>query len=306
MRKRLSAIAITILMIVMLIGNTVSANSPMPIWAYFKVKGLPEDTEWVFEILVEPDETRGNLSPEYMESRKESLKDSYGEVFERSEEAFDEYAQEHNLSRTYLQTYCLNTNKTKPNEFRYDELPIAFGSRYLIALYLPATDELCVSELIEHQRSIENYFIIDCSDIERGSLNVYSPNPNQYRVVSIATRLVFTVVVETLIAFLFFGVRNKKFLAYIAFINLLSNLSFNLIFNRGSLLGLHLFAELALGMLVTIGEVFVIIVESVLYQAYGGNGFKDKGQSWGFSVAANIVSAIGGLIFFFYFDSLIW
>ena len=72
MRKRLSAIAITVLMIVMLIGNTVSANSPMPIWAYFKVKGLPEDTEWVFEILVEPDETRGNLSPEYLESRMNS------------------------------------------------------------------------------------------------------------------------------------------------------------------------------------------------------------------------------------------
>ncbi len=310
----------TMLLIVLLCGNVVLANGMPSPFAYFKMRGISEDTEWYMGLLfdAEPDSDSSSTEPVSNDTNDttDKLVERHGENVLEAIDVFEIYAEENGLN--YIEQ-SIKSSKSQATQihsngaiafepFGYtDEVgTVSNYSRYRIAVYLPKTGELAVSEQMSNilQKDSSRYFI-DCSDMSDGILKIYAPDPSRYRNIDIVSRMVFTILVETLIAFLGFKIRDKKFLIFIAVINLISNGIFNLVwleFYAGRWSD-HL---ISFGSKVFWGEIAVFVIEGIIYAMYGEKGFKKKSDAWSFSFVANLISAIGSIVFFMYFDSLIW
>lgn len=306
----------TMLLIVLFCGNAVLANGMPSPFAYFKMRGISEDTKWYMGLLTDEEPDSDNASSEAVSTDTNKLVERHGEEVLEAIDVFETYVEENGLN--YIEQ-SIKSSKSQASAIHSDGA-IAFEpfgytdevgkvddyGRYRIAVYLPETGEFAVSEpmsnILEHDSS--RYFI-DCSDMSDGILKIYAPDPSHYRNIDIVTRMVFTILVETLTAFIGFKIRDKKFLLFIAVINLISNGIFNLVwfeFYAGRWSD-HL---ISFGSKVFWGEIAVFLIEAIIYALYGEKGFKKKNDPWSFSFFANLFSAIGSIMFFMHFDSLIW
>jgi hypothetical protein len=310
----------TMLLIVLFYGNAVLANGMPSPFAYFKMRGISEDTEWYMGLLIDEEPEADVPSDESVSADTNDITDKlverHGEDVIAAIDAFSIYAEENGLN--YIEQSS-KSSRSQATE-RHSNGAIAFEpfgyidevgkvddyGRYRIAVYFPETGELAVSEPMSNilERDSSRYFI-DCSDMSDGALKIYAPDPSHYRNIDIVTRMVFTILVETLTAFIGFKIRDKKFLLFIAVINLISNGIFNLVwleFYAGRWSD-HL---ISFGSKVFWGEVAVFVIEGIIFAMYGEKGFKKANDPWSFSFFANLFSAIGSIMFFMHFDSLIW
>ena len=333
-RTRIAAALVSALLVVFLFGNVVLANGMPTPSEYFKVIGNPDNDIWIMEILTdeppkEVDELYDYPNDRYRdevdtseEERIEDLCGIYGEDVRDAHSVFAEYAASQGLNCTLIvdSNYTIRAGITEkavislgPPEFGFHgSFLYSDKSCYRFAFYFPKTGEMVITEPIGDKLSETRRFIIDLSERSEGSeLSLHTPAQYLYRTMDLVTRMIFTMIVETLVAIVLFKVREKRFLLYIAIVNLFSNGIFNILTSCYNSVGWDSYIAGPVFLLkMFVGELIVFVVEAVIWTQYykicDRPGFLKTWQSWLYSFVANSISAIGSVFIFFYFDSLIW
>ena len=113
---------------------------------------------------------------------------------------------------------------TGSDEFRWGYYP---PSPFKILLYFPKSDSFVVSGIYERY-AFDSYYAVDVS--ESGVLTARKTYDYTWELISLAARIVITILVELLIAFLF-GLRGKKQLQLLAVVNVVTQVVLNVLLN---------------------------------------------------------------------------
>lgn len=178
------------------------------------------------------------------------------------------------------ETHQLNWTYYPPNKFK-------------ILLYFPQTDRYFMSDSYERY-AFDSYYTVDIiSDMYAGQMIKAEKSYNYtWEIISLAARVAATILIEILIAFLFFY-REKSALRFIAAVNVFTqivlNVGLNIVnYNKGSMAFVFYFI---------VFEVVVFALEAVIYTWFIKN-FTDKtnaAKSTAYAFAANLASFAIGL-----------
>lgn len=165
---------------------------------------------------------------------------------------------------------------------------------FRVAIYVPQTQELMVSEGIYDRYAFSSGYKLDLSKADEGDDGmVQMPLSRDYglgeEVLGFAVRLLFTLAVELLLALVFY--RKKEQLLVILVVNVCTQVGLNVLLGvTNYLMG----PWSAIGNLLW-GELVVLLVEAVIYEKklpkYGGA----PGRAVGYAIAANLLSCILGI-----------
>ena len=114
------------------------------------------------------------------------------------------------------ETNQLNWTYYPPNPFK-------------ILLYFPETDTFYVSPIYERY-AFDSYFTVDLSDYDTSPITAHKSYDYTWELISLAARIVLTIALELAIA-LFFGYREKKALAFLAIVNVITQVTLNVALN---------------------------------------------------------------------------
>lgn len=164
---------------------------------------------------------------------------------------------------------------------------------FKILLYFPETDSFYVSPIYERY-AFDSYFSVDLSEFEQSeAISAEKSYDHTWELISLAARIVLTIILELVIALLF-GYRRKKQFAFIAVVNIITQIGLNVLlniinYNQGQWSFTFFYVLL---------EMAIIVVEAVLFAALMQK-FSDapqkKGKAIGYAFAANIASFALGL-----------
>ena len=166
--------------------------------------------------------------------------------------------------------------------------PISFK----ILLYFPETDSFYVSPVYERY-AFDSYFTVDLSAYDTAPIMAHQSYDYTWELVSLAARIVLTIALELGIALLF-GYREKKVLACLAVVNIITqvtlNVALNIInYNSGSMIFTFSYV---------LFEILVFAIEAVAYavliRKYSSKVQK-KGRAVGYAFIANAASFALGL-----------
>ena len=167
-------------------------------------------------------------------------------------------------------------------------------SKFKILLWFPETDTYFVSDIYERY-AFDSYYTVDISEDMSANSKLTAEKSYNYtwEIISLAARIVATILLEILIAFIF-GYRERKAIRFIAFVNIITqvglNVALNIInYNSGSMAFVFFFILL---------EIVVFIAEAVIY-ALLLKGFTSKTADYlkttAYAFAANAASFAVGL-----------
>ena len=165
-------------------------------------------------------------------------------------------------------------------------------STFKILLYFPVTDTFYVSPVYERY-AFDSYFTVDLSDYDTDQILASKSYDFSGELISLTARIVFTIALELGIALLF-GYREKKVLAFLAVINIITqvtlNVALNIInYNSGALTFTFSYV---------LFEILVFAIEAVAYvvllRKFSGKEQK-KGRAVGYAFIANVASFALGL-----------
>ena len=114
------------------------------------------------------------------------------------------------------ETNQLNWTYYPPNPFK-------------ILLYFPETDTFYVSDIYERY-AFDSYFTVDLSEYATSPITARQSYDFTWELISLAARIVLTIALELAIA-LFFGYREKKALAFLAIVNVITQVTLNVALN---------------------------------------------------------------------------
>ena len=114
------------------------------------------------------------------------------------------------------ETNQLNWTYYPPNPFK-------------ILLYFPETDTFYVSDIYERY-AFDSYFTVDLSEYATSPITAHQSYDYTWELISLAVRIVLTIVLELAIALLF-GYREKKALAFLAIVNVITQVTLNVALN---------------------------------------------------------------------------
>ena len=114
------------------------------------------------------------------------------------------------------ETNQLNWTYYPPNPFK-------------ILLYFPETDSFYVSPIYERY-AFDSYFTVDLSDYDVSPITAHQSYDYTWELISLAARIVLTIALELAIALLF-GYREKKALAFLAIVNVMTQVTLNVALN---------------------------------------------------------------------------
>ena len=187
----------------------------------------------------------------------------------------------------FLQTWWDCSENNKLNWTYYPPTP------FKILLYFPETDSFYVSPIYERY-AFDSYFSVDLSEFEQSeAISAEKSYDHTWELISLAARIVLTIILELAIALLF-GYRQKKQFAFIAVVNIITQIGLNVLlniinYNQGQWSFTFFYVLL---------EMAIIAVEAVLFAALMQK-FSDapqkKGKAIGYAFAANIASFALGL-----------
>ena len=100
---------------------------------------------------------------------------------------------------------------------------------FKILLYFPETDTFYVSPVYERY-AFDSYFTVDLSDYDTTPISAEKSYDFTWELISLAARIVLTIALELAIA-LFFGYREKKALAFLAIVNVITQVTLNVALN---------------------------------------------------------------------------
>lgn len=165
-------------------------------------------------------------------------------------------------------------------------------SPFKILLYFPESDSFYVSPVYE-MYAFDSYFTVDLSDVRGNVLAARKSYDYTWELVSLAARILLTILLELAVALLF-GYREKKDLTFLAVVNLITQLLLNLVlnlvnYNSGPLAFTLIFFPL---------ELAVFAIEAALYVprlSACGARVHAKGRAAAYAFAANAASYAAGL-----------
>ena len=162
---------------------------------------------------------------------------------------------------------------------------------FKILLYFPEQDLFCVSPICERY-AFHSYFTADLSAYETGGMEVRTSYDCTWEVISLAARALLTIALELGIARLF-GYRGRRVLAFLAVVNVVTQLGLNIALNFINYTSGPLMFALSYVLL----ELAVFAVEAVLYacllQRYGGGYTRRRAVVY--ALCANAASFTVGL-----------
>ena len=163
---------------------------------------------------------------------------------------------------------------------------------FKILLYFPETDSFYVSPIYERY-AFDSYFTVDLSAYDTAPIMAHQSYDYTWELISLAARIVLTIILELGIALLF-GYREKKVLACLAVVNIVTqvtlNVALNIInYNSGSM---------SFTFSYVLFEILVFAIEAAAYAALVGkcsSKVQKKGRAVGYAFIANVASFALGL-----------
>ena len=132
---------------------------------------------------------------------------------------------------------------------------------FKILLYFPETDSFYVSDIYERY-AFDSYFTVDLSEYATTPITARQSYDFTWELISLAARIVLTIIMELAIA-LVFGYREKKTLAFLAIVNVITqvtlNVALNIINYKSGSMGFT-FAFVCM-------EILVFAIEAISYKA---------------------------------------
>lgn len=187
----------------------------------------------------------------------------------------------------FLQEFwnCSNTNQLNWTYFPPEN--------FKVLLYFPATDSFYVSQVYERY-AFDSYFTVDLSDYDNDPFTAQQFYDYTWEIISLIARIVLTIALELGIALLF-GYREKRVLAFLASINVVTQIALNVALN---VINYHSGA-LSSTVSYVVFEILVFAVEAVAYAALV-NRFsaeeQKKGRAVAYAFVANAASFACGLL----------
>lgn len=165
-------------------------------------------------------------------------------------------------------------------------------SPFKILLYFPETDTFYVSPVYERY-AFDSYFTVDLSAYDTDPIMAHQSYDYTWEMISLVARIVLTIALELAIALLF-GYREKKLLAFLAVINIVTqvtlNVALNIInYNSGSMNFTFSYV---------LYEILVFAIEAIAYAVLMKKFSKKeqkKGRAVGYAFVANAASFAFGL-----------
>ena len=178
---------------------------------------------------------------------------------------------------------------------------------FKILLYYPETDTFAISGIYESY-AFDSYFSVDLNQIDSitGSQDTVLIAEKDYHygweLISLACRIVLTILLEIGIAFLF-GFREKRLIAFIAGVNIVTqvilNVKLNIIhYHNGNLSFIFYYFRY---------EMLVLLIETILYCVLLNKIGSKKFSGWNpplYALTANVLSFIGGLLLSFFIPGI--
>ena len=162
---------------------------------------------------------------------------------------------------------------------------------FKILLYFPEEDLFCVSPVYERY-AFDSYYTVDLSDYRSGSLTAEKSYDYTWEFVSLAVRIVFTVLVELAAAWLF-GYRSRKALSFLARVNVITQVGLNVALNAANYTSgyfLFIFLYVLLELAVTVAEMLLYIR---FLPRYAEKSKKSRAAAYAWT--ANILSFAAGM-----------
>jgi len=188
----------------------------------------------------------------------------------------------------FLQTYGQVTDGT----YRWGYYP---PERFKILLYFPESESFAVTDSLCERYAFHSYYTVDLAgvDLKPGAvttgLTAVASYDHTWELVSLMARIVITVALELLVAWMF-GLRRKGQMLCILLVNLVTQVGLNVALNlhvyyngSGFLLMCYLMMELA-----------VLAVETMAYRLWLPGEKKTVGAAFRYAFAANLVSFAAG------------
>lgn len=171
---------------------------------------------------------------------------------------------------------------------------------FKILLYYPKTDTFAVSGVYERY-AFDSYFSVDIKDFEAGSpkaqgvvLTAERNYPYTREILSLACRILLTILLEIGIAFLF-GLGQKRLLLFITGVNVVTQVVLNVMLN---IVRYHS-GDLAFMVFYFPYEAVVFIIEAILYGALFNKISRTYIPGWKtvlYALTANVLSFIAGFL----------
>lgn len=165
-------------------------------------------------------------------------------------------------------------------------------SEFKILLYFPGSDTFCVSPIYERY-AFDSYFTADLADWESGTIAAEQSYDYTEEVENLILRIILTIILELIIAWLF-GLRQNRVLAFLASVNLVTQVGLNValnVINYKS--GQMAFTTSFIGLELIVLAVEVVLYTTFLYRISDNPHIRTK--SAGYAVVANVASFAAGL-----------
>ena len=162
---------------------------------------------------------------------------------------------------------------------------------FKILLYFPEEDLFCVSPVYERY-AFDSYYTADLSNYWSGSLTAVKSYDYTWELVSLAARIVLTLLAELAAARLF-GYRSRKALSFLVRVNVITQIGLNVALNIADFAGgyfLFVFLYVLLELAVTVAEMLLYIR---FLPRYAEN--TKKGRAAAYAWTANILSFAVGM-----------
>lgn len=282
--KKLLWMCLCLVFLMMEKANVVSADMGPKPSVVMEIRGLEEENYYV-TLITDVDE----IGP-WSRSQKNCETDVEEKVWEKFWGYIDEDAY-HFLG--YFEE-CSDDDK-----FEWTYYP---PERFKILFYFPDTDRLVGTEKVYERYAFASYFTVDVVDLEhiqvtasKDEILVEQSYEYGEEIVGLVVRIVLTIGIEVLIAWMFFY-RKKKELLVIGKTNVVTQGILNVLLNVACYKG----GPMLLGFSYILLELLVFGIEGAVYQKKLGevvDGKRRKGCPWGYALVANAVSfGIGVLL----------
>ena len=163
---------------------------------------------------------------------------------------------------------------------------------FKILLYFPETDSFYISDIYERY-AFDSYFTVDLSEYATTPITARQSYDYTWELISLAARIVLTIIMELAIA-LVFGYREKKTLAFLAIVNVITqvtlNVALNIINYKSGSMGFT-FAFICM-------EIVVFAIEAIAYKSLlqrFSTAEQEKRRGVSYALVANTASFAIGL-----------
>ena len=178
---------------------------------------------------------------------------------------------------------------SESNELNWTYYP---PNPFKILLYFTETDSFYVSPIYERY-AFDSYFTVDLSDYDSSPITAEKNYDFTWEVISLAARIVLTIALELAIA-RFFGYRGKKTLAFLAIVNIITQVTLNVALNIIN----YVSGSMGFTFAFVCMEIVVFAIEAIAYRSLlhrFSSVEKEKRRGVTYALVANTGSFVIGL-----------